>query len=140
MPTAVSNANMRDVAIDFDSPTTRRKYLIAMGLFSALFLGSAIFGLLDIDASYAEWRHLGYPLWTFYALTIAKVVGIAAILSNRSTRLKQFAFAGFLYDLLLALGSHIAQPEVKLILPLSCLGIWGFAYFMDSRVFPKSIV
>jgi hypothetical protein len=68
------------------------------------------------------------------------VVGVVTILSNRSTRLKQFAFAGFLYDLLLALGAHIAVPEVKLILPLSCLGVWGFAYFMDSKVFPKSIV
>jgi hypothetical protein len=128
------------VPIEFESSATKRKYQIALGLFSALFLGSAVFGLLEIDASYLEWRHLGYPIWTFYALTIAKVVGVCTILSNRSTRLKQFAFAGFLYDLLLALGAHIAVPEVKLILPLSCLGIWGFAYFMDSKVFPKSIV
>jgi hypothetical protein len=53
---------------------------------------------------------------------------------------KAVCIPGFLYDLLLALGAHIALPEVKLILPLSCLGIWGFAYFMDSKVFPKSIV
>jgi DoxX-like family len=128
------------VPIAFDSPATKRKYQIALGLFSALFLGSAVFGMLDIDASYAEWRHLGYPLWTFYALTLAKVVGVATILSNKSTRLKQFAFAGFLYDLLLALGAHIDQREVKLLLPLTCLAIWGFAYEMDRRVFSKSIV
>jgi DoxX-like family len=128
------------VPIEFDSPAIKRKYQIAVGLFSALFLGSAVFGLVDIDASYTEWRHLGYPIWTFYALTVAKVIGVATILSNESTRLKQFAFAGFLYDLLLALGAHIAQREVKLILPSGCLAIWGFAYEMDRRVFRNSIV
>jgi DoxX-like family len=128
------------VNIEFESPSIKRKYVIALGIFAALFLGSAVFGLIDIDASYLEWRHLGYPIWTFYALTVGKVVGVVTIVTNRSTRLKQFAFAGFLYDLLLALGSHVAATEVKTILPLASLGIWGFAYFMDSRVFPKSIV
>jgi hypothetical protein len=68
------------------------------------------------------------------------VVGVATILSNKSTRLKLFAFAGFLYDFFLPLGAHSDQREVKLLVPLTCLAIWGFAYEMDRRVFPISIV
>jgi DoxX-like family len=116
-----------------------RLYWIAIGLFSALFLGSAAFGLLDLDGSKAEWVRLGYPWWTFFFLTAGKVVGVAAIVSNRAPRVvKDFAFAGFLYDLLLAGGAHLAVPEVKVVLPIAALGIWGFAFAMDSKRFPRS--
>jgi DoxX-like family len=105
-----------------------RTYWIATGLLAALFVGSAIFGVVDIDASKAEWLRLGYPFWTFWVLTVAKVLGIAAIIWNRSDTLRDFAFAGFLFDLLLAAGAHLAVPEVKAVLPIGCLGIWGFAF------------
>jgi DoxX-like family len=116
-----------------------RLYWVATGLFCALFLGSAVFGLLDLDASKTEWTHLQYPWWTFFALTVAKVVGVATIVSNKFPRvLKDFAFAGFLFDLLLAAGAHAAVPEVKVVLPIACLGIWVFAFAMDSQRFPRS--
>jgi hypothetical protein len=125
--------------VDTD-PRTVRLYWIATGLFSALFLGSAVFGLLDLKASEVEWAHLGYPWWTFFALTIAKVVGVATIVSNRLPRVvKDFAFAGFLYDLLLAAGAHLAIPEVNVALPIAASGIWVFAFIMDSRRFPRDL-
>jgi hypothetical protein len=121
------------------STATKRLYWIAMGLFSALFIGSVIFSLSDIGESYKEYTHLEFPKWILYPLDIAKTLGVVAILSNRSQILKDFAFAGFLYDLLLALGGHIAQQEIKLLLPLFCLGLWGFAFVMDRKVFPTRL-
>jgi membrane-bound metal-dependent hydrolase YbcI (DUF457 family) len=114
----------------------RRRYLLATGLFVALFSGSIVLGLVDIDSSYAEYRHLGFPVWTFTALTAAKFFGLVAVLSNRSRTLKDFAFAGFLFDLLLALGAHIDRQEPKLLLPIFGLSIWGFAFAMNRKVFP----
>jgi DoxX-like family len=115
---------------------TKRLHTIALGLFCALFLGSVVFGLADIDGSKAEWIHLGFPWWSFYALTAGKALGVAAILWNKSKSLKQLAFAGFLYDLLLATGAHLAVPEFKVVLPIVCLALWGFAYVMDQRRYP----
>jgi DoxX-like family len=115
---------------------THRLYIIAIGIFSVVFLGSAIFGLLDLDGSKAEWSHLKYPWWTFYLLTVGKILGVVAIVSNRSKSLKQLAFAGFLYDLVLAAGAHLAVPEIKVLLPIVVFGIWLFAYVMDKRRFP----
>lgn len=120
------------------SSVTQRQYWVAISLFSLLFLGSAVFGVVDPDGSYGEYRHLEFPAWILYPLSLAKVLGIAAILSNRSRTLKDFAFAGFLYDLLLALGGHIAQQEIKLLLPLVSLGLWAFAFTMDRKMFPRS--
>ncbi len=118
------------------SITTQRLYWIATGLFTALFTGSVIFGLFDLNDSYREFQHLEFPAWSFIFLTVAKVLGLIAVLSNRSQTLKDFAFAGFLYDLLLALGAHIAQQEIKVLLPLLSLPIWAFAFIMNRRMYP----
>jgi hypothetical protein len=123
---------------DVQLPATRL-YWIATGLFSAVFIGSAVFGLLDLDASKIEWARLGYPWWTFFFLTAGKLVGVATIVSNKLPRVvKDFAFAGFLFDLLLALGAHLAFPEINALLPISVLAIWWFAFAMDSKRFPRN--
>jgi DoxX-like family len=116
-----------------ESTSSTRLYRIAIVLFSALFLGSAVFGVLDIDASKAEWARLGFPWWTFWGLTAAKVVGVAVIVAKSPRSLKDFAFAGFLFDLLLAAGAHLEIPESKVILPIGGLAVWTFAYVMDRR-------
>ncbi len=118
--------------------TTQRLYWIAIGLFGLLFIGSAIFGVVDPQGSYDEYRHLEFPSWILYPLSLLKVLGIVAIISNRSQTLKDFAFAGFLYDLLLALGGHIAQQEIKFLLPIFGLTLWGFAFYMDRQLHPKT--
>jgi DoxX-like family len=118
------------------SGPTRTRYLIATGLFVTLFVGSVTLGWLDIAASYKEYTHLGFPKWSFHFLQFAKVAGLIAILSNRSRTLKDFAYAGFLFDLLLALGAHIDKREVKVVLPIVGLAIWGCAFFMNRKVYP----
>jgi DoxX-like family len=115
--------------------TTRRLYRMATGLFLALFVGSVILSLADINESYKEFVHLEFPAWSFIALTVAKVLGLVAIVTNRSQTLKDFAFAGFLYDLLLALGGHIAHQELKALLAVFGLLVWVFAFVMDRRFF-----
>jgi hypothetical protein len=68
-----------------------------------------------------------------HPLSLAKVLGIIAILKSKSQSLKDFAYAGFLFDLLCALGGHIAQQEIKLILPLVCIVLWAFTYLVDKK-------
>jgi hypothetical protein len=111
-------------------------YWVAMTPFIALFGGSVLFGLADIEASYREFTHLGFPEWSFYFLTIAKALGIVAVLTNKSQVLKDFAFSGFLFDLLLAVSSHTANHEIKFLLPLASLGVWALAFTADRRKFP----
>ncbi len=118
--------------------TTQRLYWIATGLFVLLFGGSIILALSDLGESFREYAHLEFPAWSVYFNTVAKALGLCAILSNQSRTLKDFAFAGFLYDLLLALGGHIAQMEIKVLLPIAGLGIWGFAFYMD-RIYFSSV-
>jgi uncharacterized membrane protein len=113
-----------------------RTFAISHGLFCALFIGSVVFGLADLNASYAEFVHLGFSSWAFHVLTIAKVLGVVAIMSNRSRTLKDFAFAGFLFDLSLALIGHLVVPEPKAILPAVCLGLWAWTFRTNRKMYP----
>jgi hypothetical protein len=40
--------------------------------------------------------------------------------------LKDFAYAGFLFDLLLALGAHISEKELYVVVPILGLIIWAY--------------
>ncbi len=118
------------------SNSTQRLYWIAIGLFALLFGGSVILSLSDLNESYKEYRHLEFPAWSVFFNLSGKVLGLAAIFYNKSRTLKDFAFAGFLFDLLLALGGHIAQMEIKVLLAVFGLVIWAFAFVMDRKMYP----
>ncbi len=118
------------------SPATVRLYWLATGLFTLLFAGSIILGLGDLNASYEEYTHLGFPNWSVFFNSLAKFLGLIAIFWNKSRTLKDFAFAGFLFDLLLALVAHIVQMEIKWLLPVFGIALWCFAFVMNRKVFP----
>ncbi|WP_407572487.1 DoxX family protein [Deinococcus altitudinis] len=117
--------------------STVRLYWIATGLFTLLFAASILLGLGDLKESYTEYTRLGFTEpWQVYFNSLGKIFGLLAIYHNRSRTLKDFAFAGFFFDLLLALVAHIAQGESKFLIPLVSLGIWWFAFAMNRKVFP----
>jgi len=54
---------------------------------------------------------LGYPLYIMKILGLAKVLGGIAILTGRSPRLKEWAYAGFAFDFLGAAASHLLAGD-----------------------------
>ena len=70
--------------------------------------------------------HLSYPLYFFTILGVFKVLGgIALLLPQKFTRLKDVAYAGFSFDFIFASFSHfsVGDPIVKVLIPLVLLGI-----------------
>jgi hypothetical protein len=60
--------------------------------------------------------HLGYPLYLLRILGLAKVLGAVAILTRRSRRLTEWAYAGYTFDLLGAIASHLFAGDGVLAL------------------------
>jgi len=71
--------------------------------------------------------HLGYPLYLMRILGLAKILGAVAIVTNRSRTLAEWAYAGFVFDLVGAVASHLivgdgpiaVAPAVMLALVLA---------------------
>jgi uncharacterized membrane protein YphA (DoxX/SURF4 family) len=71
-----------------------------------LFAGS-MWALFRIPFDREQMAHLGYPLYMLYILGGWKLAGGAAILFPRFPRLKEWAYAGALFDFSGAVASHL---------------------------------
>jgi hypothetical protein len=119
--------------------TPKRKQQILYWVVTALFLlPMASSGLLELilegrSSTAATIAHLGYPLYVMRILGLAKVLGAVAIVSNRSRTLKEWAYAGYTFDLLGAVASHLfsgdgaiaAAPAVMVALVLVSYRLWS---------------
>ena len=92
--------------------TVKIIYWIFTGLMIALMLFSGISGLMNPAQSKALISaHLGYPEYFTPFISIAKLFGVAAILVPGFPRLKEWAYAGFVFDLGMAIYSFIAVGD-----------------------------
>ena len=114
-------------------------FWIITGLFSAFMLFSALPDILVVPYAVTFLGHLGYPKYFVPFIGIAKLLGVIAILVPRYPRIKEWAYAGFFFDLAGATYSQIAvdgfQPAVLfMILPL------GFLFLSYSLYTPLFVV
>ncbi|WP_430816845.1 DoxX family protein [Carboxylicivirga sp. RSCT41] len=86
-------------------------YWIATGLLSAMMLMSAGMYIFNNAAINEAFIKLGYPTYIIYPLAIAKLFGLLAILTNKSKVLKEWAYAGFFFDFVLAAAAHISVND-----------------------------
>lgn len=110
-------------------------YWAITGLFCFMFVFSAIWSLVDMTETKEVTRKLGYPEFIVIPLAIAKLFGVIAILVNKYRTIKEFAFAGFLYDVVLATLGHYYHPNVDTGIELALFGLflWFLAYYADKR-------
>jgi uncharacterized membrane protein YphA (DoxX/SURF4 family) len=111
------------------STSTKRDtviFWISTALFCAFILTSAIPNIL----SSAEWvtvfQQLGYPAYLLPFLGIAKLLGVIALLVPGFPRIKEWAYAGFVFDLLGAIYSGLAVAGfdpmmLTLLIPVTLL-------------------
>lgn len=86
-------------------------YWTVTGVFCALMLFSAIGGLTANDQSIAMMQHIGYGPHLLPFLSVAKILGVIALLVPKFPRLKEWAYAGFTFDMLGAMYSFIAVGD-----------------------------
>lgn len=72
----------------------------------AVFAFSAFMYLTKLEMVQGFYTALGFPTWLIIPSAIAKLLGIVAVLSRTSTLLKEWAYAGFFFDALLATAAH----------------------------------
>jgi hypothetical protein len=86
-------------------------YWISTGLMCALFLFSAVMYITRTAEVKGFFQLLNYPTYLVFPLATAKILGIIAVLSNKSKLLKEWAYAGFFFDAVLATMSHIDAKD-----------------------------
>jgi hypothetical protein len=89
--------------------TTTTIYWIATILISTWFGASGFFELTKNALVWDITVQLGYPPHFIYALGVAKLAGVAVLLTpNRLQRLKEWVFAGIFFDIIFAFISKVS--------------------------------
>tara|TARA_Y100000310_G_C20327017_1_gene643470 strand:+ start:63 stop:422 length:360 start_codon:yes stop_codon:yes gene_type:complete len=83
-------------------------YWIATGLLTLIMLFSSFMYLFNNLFVTEVFIKLGYPTYLIYPLATAKILGLVAILFLRNRSLRDWAYAGFFFNTLLALSAHLS--------------------------------
>ena len=110
-------------------------YWIATGLLCLFMLGAAGMYIFNHQAVTEIFQKLGYPAHIVYPLAIAKILGVIAILSNYSKTLKEWAYAGFFYDFILALSAHLTAGDGEFVPALVALVLLAVSYVFYKKVY-----
>jgi DoxX-like family len=78
--------------------------------------------------------HFLYPSYLVIPLATAKILGIAAILYRKNTWLKEWAYAGFFFDGVLAASAHIHANDGGYLMALLVVAGTLVSYFMEKKI------
>lgn len=107
-------------------------------LFAAPIIWSAIQYFMEAPKMMATFAHLGYPVYFTKFLGVVKVLGVAALLFGRFRTLKEWAYAGFTFELVGAFLSHLSSGDsigVALV-PIAFLVVLAVSYVSWKRLEP----
>src|SRR6476659_3107309 len=99
-----------------------KKITLAFWIVTALFclqIGFTAYAQLRLPQVAAAFTHLGFPDYFRVQLSWAKLAGLVLLLAPVPPRLKEWAYAGFAFDLGAAVIAHVAVGDG--------LKAWGWA-------------
>lgn len=101
--------------------------------FCLMFLGSGLAFLAGVPRVVQMITELGYPAYVLKIIGAAKLLGVAAVVTGLSPRLKEWAYAGFTINMVGALASHALHGDalghtLSPLIPLA-LVICSYAYW-----------
>ncbi len=117
---------------------TTKMYWVITGLFSAMMLMSAVMYVTQYSMVSETFTRLGYPVYIIYPLALAKLLGVIAILTKKSPLLKEWAYAGFFFDFILAGTGHIMAGDGEEIGAFMAMILMLGSYVLDRKVYGSS--
>ncbi|TPN84739.1 DoxX family protein [Aquimarina algicola] len=112
-------------------------YWITTSLLCLLFFSGAMMYFFNYERASGFFTSLGFPTWIIYPLAILKVLGVLVILIKKSNFLKELAYAGFLYDAILALAAHIMVKDGEYLPAIISIVLLTLSWIYDRKVFGK---
>lgn len=110
-------------------------YWIVTGLFCLMMLAGAAMEIFSFAESAAFLNQLGYPAHIAYVLPVTKVLGVLAILSRYSKTLKEWAYAGFFFDFVLAALAHYFSGVPSPVGAIVALVLLMTSYALDRKIY-----
>jgi uncharacterized membrane protein YphA (DoxX/SURF4 family) len=108
-------------------------YWVATGLVAAGMLLSAYMYLTKNPDLVKSFESIGFPIYFVSILGVAKLLGAIALVAPLGTRLKEWAYAGFIFVFIGAVWVHI-ETGTPWIAPFMFLVVLGVSYLFWIRL------
>ncbi|MEO8404434.1 MAG: DoxX family protein [Chitinophagaceae bacterium] len=120
-------------------------YWISTGLLAALMLMSSIPDIIVTPEAVAVFKQLGYPVYLIPFMGVAKFLGVVAILVPGNTRLKEWAYAGFVFDIAgavystISIGAPVSMWAPVLIIAYTVIAV-SYIYHHKKRKAAEQVI
>ena len=124
---------------------TKILYWVFTGLFAFVMLGSSIPDILVIPQAVEGFKQINLPAYLLPFLGWAKLLGVIVILVPGSPRIKEWAYAGLIFDLLGATYCVFSAGKTTMdwapMLLFVALGAASYVFYhkkQEAATFPES--
>ena len=115
--------------------TNKIIFYVATALFSGIMLFSISMYLSQTELIKGAFENMGYPTYLVYPLAVAKIIGLFVLWYPKFTTLKEWAYAGFFFNVLLAFFAHVMISDGEQLFALL-----AFLFLTTSYLFRKKIL
>ncbi len=115
-------------------------YYVVLSLFTLLMIFSVSNYFFNHEAIQEAFQSLGFPTYLIYPLAIAKLLGLVAIWAKKSVVLKEWAYAGFFFNVILAASAHLNAGDGQAAGAFIALTLLATAYFTEKKVVPEKVL
>ncbi|WP_109299133.1 DoxX family protein [Aquimarina sp. AU474] len=118
--------------------TNKIIYWITTGILCLLFFAGAMMYIFNYPRAEGFFINLGFPTWIIYPLAFLKIAGAITIITKWSRFLKELAYAGFLFDAILALAAHIMVRDGEYMFAIIALILIILSWIYDRKIINPS--
>ncbi|MBU2948766.1 DoxX family protein [Zobellia uliginosa] len=114
--------------------TTKLYYRIALTVFSLAIIYAVANSIFNYEAIVVKFQELGYPTYLISVLGGAQLMGIAVLVFNRSTWIREWAYAGFFLNLAFGIVAHLLAEDGNGIAAVLCIVALYVTYVQNKRL------
>ncbi|MEP0367880.1 MAG: DoxX family protein [Cyclobacteriaceae bacterium] len=112
-------------------------YWVVAVAFSGLMIFQASNFLFNSEEVTKLIAGLGYGALLIKPLTIAKILGVVAVISRVSPKLREWAYVGFFFDFGMATYSHILAGDGMFMMPLLALALLLALIYTETKAYAR---
>jgi hypothetical protein len=109
-------------------------YWASTGLLSALLLMSSGMYIFQNEMIQQLFTGFGYPTYLIYPLAALKISAVIVLLTQKNSRIKEWAYVGLFFDFVLAFFAHIMVGDGEQMAALMAIILLLVSYAYNKKI------
>ena len=114
--------------------TKRIIYWAATGLLSAMLLMSSGMYIFNNEMIQQMFTSFGYPTYLIYPLVVLKISAVVVLLTQKTSKIKEWAYAGLFFDFVLAFFAHVMVGDGEQIGAIIAIILLTVSYIYNTKI------